>query len=395
MYLSKDEEKILSGEEGEAKQLALKLIVRVGEALGAQKLIDIVHAHISGISYDNIGDEGLQLIRDFWEKGGRTSVFSTFNPAGISIGIESPLNTDKEYVKKQLEILKYLKLMGFKESYTCTPYEIREPKPYEHLAWGESSAVAVANTLYNAYTNKEGGPLALASALVGKTYYWGLHLEENRKPNILVKYKASYKLYEPYSGLLGYYIGKTLGDAIPFIDIHFPTKRSIIDYAAAAASTGNIILTKTKNNTVGRDLDFDYIDKIVVDDTEIKQVLDEVSTATIDEVDIFFTGCPHKTFSDLLNLIEKLQILHINRLTKPIWIAVPGTLGRKLKKLTKILVEKNIQVLPGSCLVVSRLRDLVNAVATDSLKTAFYLPRRHRVRVAITTLDEFIKHYGR
>jgi len=41
------------------------------------------------------------------------------------------------------------------------------PRYGEHLAWSESSAVALANSVLGARTNREGGPSALAAAILG------------------------------------------------------------------------------------------------------------------------------------------------------------------------------------------------------------------------------------
>ncbi|MEM2347111.1 MAG: aconitase X, partial [Sulfolobales archaeon] len=74
MYLSSIEERMIKGEFGAAKALALKVIVKVGEALGAQELVEVGHAHISGVSYFNVGDAGLEFIEDLVLSGGSVEV---------------------------------------------------------------------------------------------------------------------------------------------------------------------------------------------------------------------------------------------------------------------------------------------------------------------------------
>ena len=393
MYLTREEERILQGEEGEAKALALRLIVRVGEALGADRLIPIAHAHASGISYDNIGEPGLGFIRRLAESGGRVSVFSTYNPAGISFYDDSPVNRYPDLLEKQMELIRYLERMGFRRSATCIPYLERPPGRGEHLAWGESSAVAVANSLYAARSNREGGPLALAAALAGRTYHWGLHLEENRKPRVLVRVEAQLP-GEVEAGLLGYLLGKTVpGDKVAYIDTGSTVleKRQAISLCAAAAASGSTAMCVVKRlSPEDNGPPAEPEEKLGIDREEIARAREELSTASLEEAELFFTGCPHH---DPEAVLAKLELLleRYGTPRKPVWIAVPGYLAPKLAPRARRLREQNIVLLPGTCLVVTRAKGLVDAIATDSVKTAFYMARRHGVGVALANLEEFMR----
>ena len=71
-------------------------------------------------------------------------------------------------------------------------------------------------SVLGAKTNREGGPSALAAAFVGKTPAYGLHLDENRVPDVHVKVKANLKKFSDW-GALGYAIGKKAENKIPYI----------------------------------------------------------------------------------------------------------------------------------------------------------------------------------
>ncbi len=86
MHLSPVEEKMLSGEYGEAVALAMRILVKVGETLGADRLIPVRHVHISGVSYSNIGDPGLEFIRSLMGRGAKTRVYTTVNPGCADLG---------------------------------------------------------------------------------------------------------------------------------------------------------------------------------------------------------------------------------------------------------------------------------------------------------------------
>ncbi|MHA1835567.1 MAG: aconitase X, partial [Candidatus Odinarchaeia archaeon] len=122
MYLTKQEEKILDGEYGPALQKALKLVVAIGDIFNADKLIDIKSSQISGISYKNIGDAGLELIEDFNKLGGRIRTFATLNPAGMDLNEWKEMGIPEDFAVKQLEIINLLSKMGATVTCTCTPY---------------------------------------------------------------------------------------------------------------------------------------------------------------------------------------------------------------------------------------------------------------------------------
>ena len=101
------------------------------------------------------------------------------------------LGISEDFAEKQNHVIEALK-MGILISCTCTPYLIGNlPRYGEHIAWSECSAVTFANSVIGAKTNREGGPSALAAAFVGKTPCYGLHLDENRVPDVNVQVNAN------------------------------------------------------------------------------------------------------------------------------------------------------------------------------------------------------------
>ncbi|ABM81448.1 universally conserved protein [Hyperthermus butylicus DSM 5456] len=321
---------MLSGEYGEAVRKALTVIVRVGEALGAERLVEITHAHVSGISYFNIGDVGLEFIEELARMGGRVRVHATFNPTGIPLSEEGLWEDNAILVgaaeaEKQLRIIRALTRMGFKFTATCIPYKLRRPRPGEHLAWGESSAVAVANTLYGARTNREGGPVALAAALTGRIYYWGLHLDENRKPTMLIRVK-NIVLDELAAGLLGHLVGRSYQDQLPYIDAELEGTRAVISMCGAAAASGNTAMCIVRNYSPEDRGAPEKVETVEVTARDLKAERELVETASLEEADVFFTGCPHHDWSIVHTVLTLLESSGVRRLRKPMWIALPGKL---------------------------------------------------------------------
>ncbi len=204
MYLTKEDERILDGEEGEGPAKAMKLLVAIGEINDADKLIPVRSAQIAGVSYKTMGDAGLEFIDDFSTKA-KASIRSMLNPAGMDLA--SPGREGNEFREKQHRLVKAYARMGIETTCTCTPYLAgNRPQKGDHLAWSESSAVSFANAVLGARTNREGGPSALMAAVIGKTPNYGLHIKENRHPDVV------YKVDEGIPpALLGYLIGGEVG----------------------------------------------------------------------------------------------------------------------------------------------------------------------------------------
>jgi len=215
MYLTKEEERILRGDEGEVKARALKVVVKVGEIFGAERLINVSHAHVSGISYFNIKKYGVEFLEDLANNGAKFSVFTTANPYAAYYLSFNGRGFSKNVIDNQERIINALTSMGAR-AFTCAPYHIRRPKVGEHLAWAESNAVLYANSVLGARTNREGGPLALLEAIVGRAPYCGMHVDEERYPSILIKVPKPSSLSE--AAVIGYLTGKLSPSKIPYVE---------------------------------------------------------------------------------------------------------------------------------------------------------------------------------
>ena len=95
MYLTNREEKALQGEYGEAMAASYRVLLSLGEYLGADRLIPIYSSHVSGVNYANIGEEGLEFLKAI-SKDGKVSVKTTLNPCGIEMHNPGSLNPPDE-----------------------------------------------------------------------------------------------------------------------------------------------------------------------------------------------------------------------------------------------------------------------------------------------------------
>ncbi|MBP1912477.1 aconitase X catalytic domain-containing protein [Thermococcus stetteri] len=383
MYLTKEEELILAGEYGYALQKAMEILVALGDIYGADRLIPIKSAQVAGVSYKNIGDAGIEFLRDFVEAGAKVSVYTTLNPAGIG---------NDEFMGKQMEVLELYRKMGIEVTSTCTPYYgANLPKFGDHVAWSESSAVSFANSILGARTNREGGPSSLAAAIVGKTPNYGLHLDENRKATVIVNVEANVKTFANYSAL-GYYLGKTLGNDIPYFKNLKPERTEFLkELGAAMGATGSIALYHVEGETPEyRDAVTDKLETVTVEESDLKAVRESFQDDWSD-IDMILIGCPHASLPEVKEIAELLRMRG-----RPLKIPLFITASRAVKALadalgyTETIERYNGKIIPDSCFVVSPIKGWYRGIATNSGKSAFYF-RSFGFSVRLDDVENLVK----
>jgi predicted aconitase len=392
LYLTNTEEQMLKGEYGQAVALCMRLLTALGDVFGAEKLIKVDSVQISGVSYKNIGDWGLDFLESLAGAGGKVSVKTTLNPAGMDLKRWREMGVKKSFAEKQLRIIKAFRKMGIPENCTCTPYFAgNRPRLNQHVAWAESSAVVFANSVLGARTNRESGPTALASAITGRTPLYGYHLDENRKPTLLVEVDPSIIGSLEYSGL-GYFIGKNFNFSVPYFSgLREPKIDELKALGAGLASSGAIALYYMKNisrECVGFAENI-KTETVTVTKKDIKQQIEELSLNG--NPDCIFVGCPHCSLNEIMQIAKKVKGKKVSR---KFWVCTSRNVFRIAEKnsYVKIIEDAGGLVLCDTCVVVSPIRELgIRSVATNSCKAAYYLPSTSRVKVSLRDLDGCIK----
>ncbi len=375
MFLTKEEEAILSGARGEGYRKAMELLVAIGDIKGADRLVDIKSAHVSGVSFLTIGDPGLELLEEWATSGAKVHVPTTTNPAGLDLEAWRELGFSERFAEKQLRILKTYERMGVRTSCTCTPYLADNiPKKGEHVAWAESNAVAYANSVLGAKTNRESGISALAAALVGKAPNYGFHLDENRRPTFEVVVDVELKYAFDYS-CMGYHIGSNSG-----VPLFSGIRSGIVASKAlgAALATGGTSMFIVKDAVRGEGA-ADKLEALHFGKEELREARDKLNTA--DEADIVCIGCPHCSVEEI-NGVSKLKP------KRETWVF---TSRYNKSALADMKLHKNIRVIYDTCMVVSPLRDIgIKSVGVDSAKAAFYSRNLSNLNVKFAPIEELV-----
>jgi predicted aconitase len=395
MYLTRNQEKMLAGENGNAIAKMMSLIIKIGEINNADKLIQIKSAQIAGVSYHTVGDAIFSFFEMLSSDKVTVKVPSWLNPAGMDRLRWKEMGVETTFAEKQFKILKHYEEMGITTTLTCTPYLIGlAPSFGDHLAWSESSAVSMANSFFGARTNREGGPTSLASAITGFSANYGMHKEENRIPNTLVEIKAETKTLSDFSAL-GYWYGEKFGDSIPF----FSNLNSLsIDEAkmlsAAIAASGSVPLFHVETKTPeARSIKKAKIENKSIYTEEDKEEVYEHFNQVKDQADLVAIGCPHTSLEDLQLINKYTENVRIKEDIE-IWLFTSKTISQddKASRLIQELEERGIRIFTDTCMVVSpAVSDKFKNILTNSAKAAFYLTRAATIKVNLLSLSEIME----
>ncbi len=366
MLLDNDEERILAGEQGETRQKMLELLVALGKVFGAERLVPIKSAQVSGASYKTIGKYGLEWLNSLQAQA---AVPAVLNPIGMPRTRWQEMGVDPAFAKNQEAVVRAYARLGIALECTCTPYYLRETSYGDHLAWSESSAVSYANSVIGARTNREGGPGALAAALVGKTPCYGLHLAANRKPQVIVRVQADTRDWTIADyGALGYHTGKLVGNRIPFFSGIRPGRDELKGLGAAMAATGAVALYHVEGITpeasrAGYDLK--NIETLAVGPDDVRRLFKEFPVSAV------ALGCPHCSPEELGTLA---RLLAGRRVTKPLLIFASQAVIDANPKSVEAIERSGAKVYADTCMVVSPVMEQYPGIMVNSGKALAYVP---------------------
>lgn len=387
MQLTDSEQAVLDGESGEGAQKAMELVVALGKIYGADGLVDITSAHLSGASYKTIGDGGLKYLEDMVAGGAMVSVRSTLNPIGMDRERWREMHISEEFAVKQNRIVDLYGRMGIMTTCSCTPYTgANLPKKGDHVAWAESSALSFVNSMVGARTNREGGPGALAAAILGKTADYGLHKTENRKPTVVIEADIGDSLFD--HSLLGQAVGSIVGGGIPYYRGIEPGIEEGKTMAAAMAAAGAVAMFHVEGVTPeASDCDISDLEVIHIGERELRDAYERINT--VDDVGLIALGCPHLTEREIHEIACMLKGRRKKGDTE-IWFCTSKAIREKCADDVRVLEEFG-PVLADTCMVVAPIEGSFSRTGTNSCKAGNYLPTLCSQKVMCRDIAELLK----
>jgi len=386
VFLTDEERRILDGAFGEPQRISLQVLVKLGEAYGAERMVQIQSAHLVGSSYQIAGEAGIAIYTRLVEQGARVKVRTTSDPGSIDFARWREFRTPAEYAERQILIAELLDRMGVIPTWTCTPYTIfNVPRFGEDLGWSESSAVVFANSVIGARTNRLAAYVDVCAALVGRVPRFGLHLPEHRRGEVLFELDPDLSTsFEDHDfPVLGYLVGQVTGDRIPVIvGIREATFDQLKAFGAAAAASGSVALYHMVGITPeARTLDEAFggrapAERVAVGPREITRTLEQMSTGQGGAVDVVGVGCPHASIDQMRRYAS---LIHGKRVHAGVelWVCTNAVVEEMARKMgyVETIERAGAKLMVGTChndcpLGAWGFRRLV----TDSGKFAYYTP---------------------
>jgi len=394
MQLTLEEQEMLDGVHGRATQKAMQILAALGTIYDAERMLPVTSVQIAGVSYDNLGEAGLQFLSEMADGGGKAQVLATLNPAGMDTENWQALGIPEDFAEKQERVIEAFARMGVLTTCTCTPYLTGNLPPFgEHIAWAESSAVCYANSVLGARTNREGGPSALAAALTGRTPAYGLHLDEKRRPDLSVYIPSGLQGTLEF-GTLGMVIGQKMeasgGKPIPYImGIERASLEELKSFCASLATYGGAALFHMVGITPEAAQFSPPGEVIQVTQDELEEAVRSMNLVANEPVDFVSLGCPHLSIQEIGRIAE---LLKDKKVTKEFWITTARPVWQLADRMgyTQIIEASGAKFAADTCCVVAPIRGRFKVMATDSAKACYYATGKNKFKTVFKPFDEVV-----
>ncbi|MGD8563782.1 MAG: aconitase X catalytic domain-containing protein [Desulfarculaceae bacterium] len=209
MKLDQYEKEMLAGKYGPGRQRSMELLVKFGEAMGAKKMVPLSSAH-------TMPKEPLGLLQELTEGVDETGVFTTQHPTMSAFCLRNwqKMGIPADFAEQEMPIhekrQEVYQRAGFYQTYTCLPMLVGNVARFgDCVSWIGTGLQIMTNSVFGARTNRDGTVVNLAGAITGRTPYYGLLQDDNRKAQVLVNIKGlDVQGMGPADlGAIGYWIG--------------------------------------------------------------------------------------------------------------------------------------------------------------------------------------------
>ena len=403
MKLTSEEQKMLEGAYGPSVQKSMQILTTLGDIYGAERMIPVKSVHMPGSSIVVAGEAATSFVEQMGDNGTAMAAFTTLNTGAMDMDRPRELGFSEETIQRQQRLTGAYQRMGAVACHTCTPYLIGHcPKFGEHVAWGESSAIAYVNSVIGARTNRVGGPAALAAAIAGRVPAYGYHLDENRLGQFLIQVDTPLDDIADY-GALGYWVGTRVESGVPVFtgipgDVSVDQLKSL---GAALASSGAVALF----HIVGVTPEAPTLEaafggnepqaRWTVGEAELRGAYQQLSKQQGQPVSLVAMGCPHSSLQEIIRVAE---LVRGKRVKTAFWMLCAQPVKHLARRSghAQILEQAGITLVCDTCPVLGAMaqpmeRIGMTAMATNSAKLAHYAPGQWDIPTYYGTTEQCVQ----
>ncbi len=390
----------LEGDDGEAAALAMRILVETAEVMGAERLIDVVSAHVDGCLYHGLA--GLEFAERLVSGGARVSVPTTLNVALLDLlhperqrgGAETLANA-----RRQMDL--YV-AMGCRPTWTCAPYQLPErPALGQHVAWAESNAIVFCNSVLGARTNRYGDFIDICAAITGRAPLAGFHLDAERRARLVLRLDGvSARLLDSDAlfPVLGHVLGREAGAEVAAIDgLPAGTNEDRLKaLGAAAASSGSVgmfhaVGITPEAPTLDSATGGSEFPEVVATPSRLRAARHELATTNGDALGAVSIGTPHASLAELERLAG---LLDDRQPVVPFYVNTSRDVLAEAERRgwVSALTAVGVEIVTDTCTYLTPIMDAGGGpVMTDSGKWAWYAPANIGVDVVIGGLEECVE----
>ncbi len=403
VQLTNEEQLVLDGSRGPGVAMAMRLVRRLGEAMGATELRPISGAHIDSCLYH--GQSGLDFVNALMNGGAEVIVPTTLNVSSLDLLHPELFLGDEETRTSATALMDAYVALGCEPTWTCAPYQRTvRPTVGDDIAWAESNAIVFANSVLGARTHRYGDFIDIAAAVTGRVPNAGLHLTENRYASLVIdvsELSAELLATSAVFPMIGLLVGRSAGNDIPAV-VGLPpttTEDDLKALGAAGASSGRLAMF----HAVGLTPEAPTLDAacgghvpqhtITVSAADIRAARDELSQTTSTTLTSINLGTPHYSVSEIGKLHRAMTGKTVHES-----VAFYVSTGRDvlaeagLRGWVAPLEAAGITFVTDTCTYITPIvRDTTGVAMSDSAKWAYYAPGNIGVESIFASLGECVE----
>ncbi|HEX6127688.1 MAG TPA: aconitase X catalytic domain-containing protein [Candidatus Limnocylindria bacterium] len=400
---------LLSGEQGAGAALAMRLVLRAAEALGAERLIPITGAHVDSCLYH--GQATLDFVKRLLEGGASVSVSTTLNVGTLDLLHPELWRGDPQTAERGRRLMDAYRALGCRPTFTCAPYQLADARPGlgEQVAWAESNAIVFCNSVLGARTERYGDFSDIACAITGRVPDAGLHRTDARRATLVLRLAADVpaRLLEADAlyPVLGVVLGRRAGGRVAVLDGLPPnlSEDRLKAVGAAAASSGAVAMFHAVGSTPEATTLADALQggppdlEAEVGLAELLAARDALGGAADappgSPIGAVSLGTPHASLAELRAIAAELDG---DRVAPGVELLI--STGRDVladaerEGVARRLRDAGAELLVDTCSYLGPiLRPTPLPVMTDSAKWAWYAPANIGARVAFSSQRECVR----
>ncbi|MEM7095581.1 MAG: aconitase X catalytic domain-containing protein [Actinomycetota bacterium] len=393
---------LIDGDQGEGVAMAMRIVVRIAEAMQAASLLDITGAHIDSCLYH--GRSGIDFVERLAVGGTKVVVPTTLNVSSLDLLHPELYRGDTTVADESRQLMRGYEALGAEPTWTCAPYQrAQRPRFGEHVVWAESNAIVFANSVLGARTHRYGDFIDICAAVTGRAPAAGLHLDDARRATVVVELdglRPELLDSDVLAPVLGYVVGAIAGNEVPAI-VGLPPdqpEHRLKALGAAAASSGGVGMFHAVGSTPeaptldaatqGRPV---RTERVGVE--QLRAARDRLMPGIGLPLGAVSLGTPHYSVEEFRRFVELLDgrrvasaVAVYANTSREVWHEV------QLRGWAEPLLAAGVQPVTDTCTYITPVMAPFDGVAlTDSAKWAHYAPGNLGVDVAFASVEDCVE----